>query len=73
MKKILTLIIIFFITQIAVYSEETDYTTDNLTAYSLNNLYGLKDKSDKVVVQGLAKDSKIILHDKKARKLQLTD
>ena len=29
--------------------------------------------SDKVVVKGLAKDSKIILHDKKARKLQLTD
>lgn len=50
MKKILTLILIFFITQITVYSEEIDYTTDNLTAYSLNNFYGLKDKSDKVVV-----------------------
>ena len=50
MKKILVLSLIFFVTQISVFSEEINYNTNNFSVYSLNNLYGLKDKSDKVVV-----------------------
>ncbi len=58
MKRLLTLILIFLITQLTVFAEESDYTTSNLNTYQLNKYYGLKDKSDKVVVY--AKYKKII-------------
>ena len=58
MKKILVLILVFFIAQTTVLSEETEYNTGNLNVYSLNNVYGLKDKSDKVVI--IAKYKKLI-------------
>ena len=58
MKKIFVAVLIFFLVQTPVFSEDNDYNTSNLTVYSLNNLYGLKDKSDKIIIH--AKYKKLI-------------
>lgn len=58
MKKLLITLLIFALAQSFAYSDETAYTTDNLTVYYLNKYYGLKNKSDKVVVP--AKYKKLI-------------
>ena len=50
MKKILIIFLIFLLSQSLSFSSEETYTTDNLTVYSLNKYYGLKNKSDKVIV-----------------------
>jgi len=50
MKKILITFLIFFLAQTFVFAEDTVYTTDNLIVYELNKKFGLKDKSDKVIV-----------------------
>lgn len=51
MKKLLYIFLLIFFIPLFGFCDETAYTTDNLKVYSLNNLYGLKDKSDKVIVQ----------------------
>lgn len=58
MKKLLIILLIFILAQSVMADEELHYTTDNMTVYSLNNLYGLKDKSEKVIVY--AKYKKLI-------------
>lgn len=50
MKRILIIFLIFILSQNSFVKSEEVYTTDNLTVYSLNNYYGLKNKSDKVIV-----------------------
>ncbi|MBR1681293.1 hypothetical protein IJ707_05845, partial [bacterium] len=58
MKNLLIILLIFLFAQMAVFCEEDVYTTDNMLVYSLNNLYGLKNKSEKVIVY--AKYKKLI-------------
>ncbi len=58
MKRILVIFLIIICTQSIALSTENAYKVSDLTIYSLNNKYGLKDKSDKVVVY--AKYKKLI-------------
>lgn len=58
MKRILIIFLILICTQSITLSAENTYKVSDLTVYNLNNKYGLKDKSDKVVVY--AKYKKLI-------------
>lgn len=58
MKRILVLFLILICTQAITLSAENTYKVSDLAVYSLNNKYGLKDKSDKVIVY--AKYKKLI-------------
>lgn len=58
MQKLLITFFIILISQICVFSAELINPNDNLKVYGLNNKFGLKDKSDKVVVY--AKYKKLI-------------
>lgn len=50
MKRLLIIFLILFFSQNISVNAEEIYTTSNLKVYSLNNRYGLKDQSDKVIV-----------------------
>ena len=58
MKKLLITFLIFFISQSVGFSSQTIMSNTNQKVYSHNNKYGLKDKSDKVIVP--AKYKKLI-------------
>ncbi len=58
MKRILVIFLILICSQSITLSAENTYKVSDLTVYSQNNKYGLKDKSDKVVVY--AKYKKLI-------------
>ena len=58
MKRILVIFLIIIFSQSLALSAENTYKVSDLTIYNLNNKYGLKDKSDKVVVY--AKYKKLI-------------
>lgn len=50
MKRILIIFLIFIFSQNLSVNAEEVYTTNDLNVYTLKNFYGLKNKSDKVIV-----------------------
>ncbi len=58
MKIFLLILTVFLLFQSVVFSFDNAYTTENMTVYSSKNLYGLKDKSDNIIVE--ARYKKII-------------
>lgn len=50
MKRLLIIFLILMFTHTMPVNAQETYTTNDLVVYSLNNLYGLKDKTDKSIV-----------------------
>jgi len=51
MKRILIILFTLILTQSAVFCTDEQYTTSNLSVYSKNNKFGLKNSNDEIIVK----------------------